>query len=81
MGKTIQTLALLVSRPSENKRRKTTLIVAPVALLRQWESEIKKKLRPEHKLSVYIYHGGSKKVKNFAELAEFDGRFFSRWVG
>lgn len=75
LGKTIQTLALLVSRPSKNDNCKTTLIVAPVALLKQWEREIRKKLKADHKLSVYIYHGGGKKVKCFAELAVYDGGF------
>jgi SNF2 family DNA or RNA helicase len=73
LGKTIQTLALLVSRPSQNKKCKTTLIIAPVALLKQWEREIRKKLKPEHKLSVHIHHGGGKKVKNFSDLAGYDG--------
>ncbi|KAF8539420.1 SNF2 family N-terminal domain-containing protein [Trichophaea hybrida] len=72
LGKTIQTLALLVSRPSQNEKCKTTLIIAPVALLKQWEREIRKKLKPEHKLSVHIHHGGGKKVKNFSDLAAYD---------
>ena len=40
--------------------KKTTLVVAPVALLRQWESEIKIKVRPDKRLSTYIYHGKGK---------------------
>ena len=46
LGKTIQALALMVSRRSTNPARKTTLIVAPVALLKQWEKEIRTKLKP-----------------------------------
>lgn len=59
LGKTIQALALMVSRRSTNPARKTTLIVAPVALLKQWEREIEKKLKPgrQHSLSSFIYHG------------------------
>lgn len=52
LGKTISTLALMVSRPSENRGKKTNLIVAPVALIRQWEREIKLKLKPAARLSV-----------------------------
>jgi hypothetical protein len=74
LGKTIQTLALLVARPSQDEKRKTTLIVAPVALLKQWEREINKKLKADHQLSVYIYHGPGKKAKSFADLAKYDGR-------
>lgn len=44
LGKTIQALALMVARPSNDLTRKTTLIIAPVALLRQWETEIEGKL-------------------------------------
>lgn len=78
LGKTIQTLALLVSRKSTDPKCKTTLIVAPVALLKQWEREIQKKLKPEeeHKLSTYIYHGGTsrKAQKKWDDLAKFDGK-------
>jgi len=73
LGKTIQTLALLVSRPSEDPKCKTTLIVAPVALLKQWEREIKKKLKKDHQLSVFIYHGSGKKIKSFSDLVKYDG--------
>lgn len=41
LGKTISALALMVSRPSSD-RIKTNLIVGPIALLKQWEIEIKK---------------------------------------
>lgn len=76
LGKTIQALALLVSRPSDDPQCKTTLIVAPVALLKQWEREIQKKLKPEpeYRLSTYIHHGGAKKSKKFEDLAKFNGK-------
>jgi hypothetical protein len=74
LGKTIQTLALLVARPSQDQKKKTTLIVTPVALLKQWEREISKKLKADHQLSVCIYHGPGKKAKSFADLAEHDGK-------
>ena len=41
LGKTISALSLMVSRPSSD-RIKTNLIVGPIALLKQWEIEIKK---------------------------------------
>jgi SNF2 family DNA or RNA helicase len=70
LGKTIQAIALMVSRPSEDRARKTTLVVAPVALLRQWEMEIKDKIKPGMGLSVYIHH--SQKKKPFSALRQFD---------
>ncbi|CAN6671840.1 hypothetical protein TRVA0_045S00496 [Trichomonascus vanleenenianus] len=56
LGKTIQTIALMVSNKSTNPACKTTLIVAPVALLNQWAMEIEKHVKPEHKLKVYVHH-------------------------
>ena len=71
LGKTIQAIALMVARASEDPRRKTNLIVAPVALLRQWELEIKDKIKPRHALKVYKHHGASKKA-TFKQLREYD---------
>ncbi|KAI9790032.1 MAG: hypothetical protein M1833_002121 [Piccolia ochrophora] len=71
LGKTIQALALMVARPSADRRRKTTLIVAPVALLRQWEREISTKLKPDHRLSTYILHGPKRNTR-WSVLREYD---------
>jgi SNF2 family DNA or RNA helicase len=72
LGKTIQMLSLLVTRKSEDPRCKTTLIVAPVALLRQWRQEIQQKIKTgRHALTVFTYHGASKK-KNFRDLQHYD---------
>ncbi|KAL9132225.1 MAG: hypothetical protein Q9217_000029 [Psora testacea] len=62
LGKTIQALALMVSRRSQDPLCKTTLIVAPVALMRQWEREIRTKLKPgrPHSLKTFILHGASR---------------------
>lgn len=71
LGKTIQAIALMVSRKSDDPARKTTLIIAPVALMRQWELEIKEKVKPgRHALSVYKHHGAAK--KSFDYLRRFD---------
>ncbi|KAG8671409.1 hypothetical protein FPOAC2_04746 [Fusarium poae] len=56
LGKTISTLALILARPATT-RPKTNLIVAPVALIRQWEEEIATKTKSSHHLSVYVHHG------------------------
>ncbi|CUS15134.1 unnamed protein product [Tuber aestivum] len=72
LGKTIQALALIVSRKSKDPSRKTTLIVAPIALLKQWEREIEKKLKAPHRLKVIIHHGNQKRCKNFAGLKDYD---------
>ncbi|KAF9776256.1 hypothetical protein IL306_005591 [Fusarium sp. DS 682] len=68
LGKTISTLSLLLARRSTT-RPKTNLIVAPVALLRQWEEEIATKTKPSHRLSVYVHHG---KKASIDELLRYD---------
>ena len=72
LGKTVQALALMVSRPSDNPARKTTLIIAPVALVQQWKREIQRMLKPgEHQLSVFVLHG-EKRATSFNCLKTYD---------
>lgn len=73
LGKTIQALALMVARRSTDRKCKTTLIVAPVALLKQWEREIQQKLKPSprHTLTTFIFHG-DKRHTTFERLRTFD---------
>ncbi|PGH12865.1 hypothetical protein AJ80_06574 [Polytolypa hystricis UAMH7299] len=72
LGKTIQALALMVTRPSSDPERKTTLIIAPVALIQQWKREIEKKLKPgRHQLSVFVLHG-EKRGATFNTLKKHD---------
>lgn len=65
-------IALLVSRPSDDDDCRTTLICCPVALLRQWFNEIRTKTDPP--LSVYIHHSSTrgKKAKTTSELLKYD---------
>ncbi|KAF1973656.1 hypothetical protein BU23DRAFT_568057 [Bimuria novae-zelandiae CBS 107.79] len=71
LGKTIEGLALIVANPSKNPARKTTLIVAPVALMRQWEKEIERHIKPSERLSIYTYHRNGKKA-DWSVLREYD---------
>ncbi|KAL8836619.1 MAG: hypothetical protein Q9170_002842 [Blastenia crenularia] len=73
LGKTIQALALMVARKSQDPRRKTTLIVAPLALMKQWEREIKTKLKGgrEHQLTIYTLHGQGRGAM-WEELRSYD---------
>ncbi|UKZ82382.1 hypothetical protein TrVFT333_010170 [Trichoderma virens FT-333] len=68
LGKTISTLALILSRPAQS-RPKTNLIIGPLALIRQWEEEIYKKIKPSHRLSVFVYHN---KKATADDLLKFD---------
>ncbi|KEQ99392.1 hypothetical protein AUEXF2481DRAFT_58933, partial [Aureobasidium subglaciale EXF-2481] len=65
--------------PPENPKRKMpgkevgkgTLVVAPLALIRQWESEIKTKVDKAHALRVLVHHGPSR-TKFATELKKYD---------
>ncbi|KAJ2972505.1 hypothetical protein NUW58_g9172 [Xylaria curta] len=72
LGKTIQALALILCRPPEDGTRKTTLIVVPTSLLRQWEREIDDKVKPGHKLKTVILHSGRKRKMTVAKLLSYD---------
>ncbi|ERF69085.1 hypothetical protein EPUS_01041 [Endocarpon pusillum Z07020] len=72
LGKTVQALALIVSRKSENPACKSTLIVAPVALMGQWAREISKLLkRGKHSLTVETLHANTRDLQ-WAKLREKD---------
>lgn len=74
LGKTIQAIALITrNKPDAKENVKTTLIVAPVSLLRQWAEEIKQKVKAEHLIRVGIYHGVTRKtLLLFARLKRYD---------
>ncbi|KAF2274709.1 uncharacterized protein EI97DRAFT_97215 [Westerdykella ornata] len=85
LGKTIQSIALILSNPRpekdvelENKKnkilptvRKGTLIVAPLALIKQWESEINDKVLKSHSLKVLVHHGPNR-TKSIEKLKSYD---------
>jgi SNF2 family DNA or RNA helicase len=49
----------------------STLVIAPLALIKQWESEIKDKVEKTHKLSVCVYHGATR-AKTSKNLNDYD---------
>lgn len=86
LGKTVQTIALLLTRlpPSAEERKKArdtdakekepgkaTLVVAPLALIKQWESEIQTKVESTNRLSTCVYHGPSRS-KDAKKLHKYD---------
>ncbi|KAF5747391.1 transcription termination factor 2 isoform X5 [Tripterygium wilfordii] len=48
-----------------------TLVVCPASVVRQWARELAEKVVDEAKLSVLVYHGGSR-TKDPVELAKYD---------
>lgn len=50
---------------------KSTLVVAPLALIKQWEGEIASKVENTHKLRVCVYHGNTR-AKATDNLEDYD---------
>lgn len=83
LGKTLQSIALCISnsKPTDPKLidqrklpsgiEKCTLVVAPLALIKQWEAEIKDKVASSHSLRVIVHHG-PQRTKRFNDLKKYD---------
>ncbi|MCJ1334557.1 hypothetical protein MMC10_011269 [Thelotrema lepadinum] len=79
LGKTIQaiTLMLLNPRPKDGttkmskKVAKGTLVIAPLALIQQWNREIEDKVEDSHALRVLVHHG-PKRAKRGEDLKKYD---------
>lgn len=65
MGKTIQTIALLMY----DRTKRPSLVVAPTIALMQWKNEIDQ--HTQGKLKVYLFHG-TNKTTNINDLADYD---------
>lgn len=59
----------MAENQSEDRKRKTTLIIAPVALLEQWEQEIRRFVK--HKWRIHLYHGKGNKI-SLAQMKHCD---------
>ena len=70
LGKTIQALALILCnkklKEDDSVFTRSTLVVAPLALIRQWESEIHEKCPS---LRAHVHHGTSRKGLGAASLS------------
>ncbi|PVG00777.1 hypothetical protein CPB86DRAFT_171952 [Serendipita vermifera] len=70
LGKTIQTIGVICANPSNDPKCRSTLIIAPLALLEQWRAEIAMKTE-EDMLKILIYHGPNRS-KNKKEIEKYD---------
>lgn len=84
LGKTIQSIALMLTNPKpsteeleKSKRKlpegigKGTLVVAPLALIKQWEGEIRDRIEEENALKVCVHHGPGR-AKSYKDLKKYD---------
>ena len=69
LGKTLQIISLILTGG-----RGTTLIVAPVSVMSNWEQQIRQHVLPEHMPSVFIYHSGNPEARNIKtkDLLKYD---------
>lgn len=65
LGKTLQIISLILTGGSG-----TTLIVAPVSVMSNWDQQIKRHVKAEHTPSVFTYHGDKKAAAR--ELMKYD---------
>ncbi|QLL35006.1 hypothetical protein HG536_0H03820 [Torulaspora globosa] len=73
LGKTVQAIALMLAHRSKNEACKTSLIVAPVSVLRSWQGEIETKIKKTANFKSYIYGGaGGNKSNDWNTLAKYD---------
>lgn len=79
LGKTIQTISLLLLNPRVRGEKsklspgvsKSTLVVAPLALIKQWERELEEKVEDSHYLKVLVHHG-PKRTRSGQDLRRYD---------
>jgi SNF2 family DNA or RNA helicase len=84
LGKTIQSIALMLQNPKPSKEElaackrqlpenldKGTLVVAPLALIKQWEGEIRDRVADSLTMRVCVHHG-PKRAKSFKDLKKYD---------
>ena len=85
LGKTIQSISLILTNPRPTRNEppgpgrkaiadhvgRNTLVVGPLALIKQWEAEIKSRVSESHKLRVLVHHGPNR-TKQFQDLLKYD---------
>ena len=79
LGKTIQTISLLLLNPRPKMKEskipksvsKSTLVVAPLALIKQWERELDVRVEDSHHMKVLVHHG-PKRTKRGEDLQKYD---------
>jgi SWI/SNF-related matrix-associated actin-dependent regulator of chromatin subfamily A3 len=64
LGKTLQIISLILTGGPGS-----TLIIAPVSVMSNWEQQIKRHVLPENAPKVLIYHGSSRQS---AKLTDYD---------
>jgi SWI/SNF-related matrix-associated actin-dependent regulator of chromatin subfamily A3 len=76
LGKTIQTISLIVADRALGRRAKdasgATLILAPVSVMSNWSTQMKKHVKPEHALRIMFWHGQRKEPITPKHIENYD---------
>ena len=72
MGKTLEMIALMVADSKVEASSSTTLIVAPVGVMSNWNGQIVQHVKAEHALNVLVYHGSGKKPMKEQDFRGYD---------
>ncbi|KAF1945397.1 hypothetical protein EJ02DRAFT_369849 [Clathrospora elynae] len=76
LGKTIQTISLIMADRALGRRAPdashATLILAPVSVMSNWSTQMKKHVKPEHALRVMLWHGQRKQPITPGQIASYD---------
>jgi SWI/SNF-related matrix-associated actin-dependent regulator of chromatin subfamily A3 len=76
LGKTIQIISLIMADRALGRRNKdacdATLILAPVSVMSNWSTQMKKHLKEEYALRVMFYHGTRKQPITPKTIGDYD---------
>jgi SWI/SNF-related matrix-associated actin-dependent regulator of chromatin subfamily A3 len=76
LGKTIQTISLIMADRQLGQHApdssNATLILAPVSVMSNWSTQIKKHIKEEYALRVMFYHGTRKQPITPKEIKKYD---------
>lgn len=72
LGKTLEMIALIAADNAQYGRRSSTLVVAPLGVLSNWQGQASVHVKKEHKLNVYTYHAGGRQKMKATDFAQYD---------
>lgn len=75
LGKTVQIISLIVADRAlkgQDQTSNATLILAPLSVMSNWSSQIKRHVKPEHELRVLTYHGTRKRPIDPKTINDYD---------
>ncbi|KAH7391880.1 SNF2 family N-terminal domain-containing protein [Pyrenochaeta sp. MPI-SDFR-AT-0127] len=76
LGKTIQTISLIMADRALSRQAKdacaATLILAPVSVMSNWSTQMKKHVKEEHALRIMFWHGTRKESITPKQIEKYD---------